>query len=143
MNRSIRLTLSSPIYYRSTSYSLDEARAKADKAAPGYDAAVLFSYSYSNELLTAERIASGEREGYSEEEKRIIESGGVLGRKEDEDFQIPAGIYLFEQLPFIPDEKDLMRLILPYATRSSGTVFARLYKESILECVMQLLFPTG
>ena len=141
MNRAIKLTLSSPIYYRSTPLTLEELQRKADRSMPGYDAAVLYSYSYEGEILSLRRLEAGERDGYTDEEKRIIESGGTVRRKDDEDFMIPEGSYLFEQLPFLPPESGLQRLILPYATGMSGRVFVRIYRESILESVMQLLFP--
>ena len=142
MQRSIKLTLGSPIYYRRTGLSLSEAVNKADKMAIGYDAVFHYSYSFCNERMVLSLLSSGEREGYTEEEKRIIESGGILDRKEWEDEELPAGKYLFEQLPFMPDEKDLQKIILPYAVSSDDEFYVRIYKENILECVFQLLFPS-
>lgn len=142
VQRAVRLSLISPIYYRPSGHTLEDAAKKADRKGIGYDAMVRYSYGFSDEHSTISRIAGGERDGYSEEERRIIESGGEIGRKEGEDEQIPAGTYLFEQLPFIPEEKDLPRLILPYSSSSSGIFYARIYKENILECVCQLLFPS-
>ena len=103
---------------RAVRLSLEDAAKKADRKGIGYDAMVRYSYGFSDERSTISRIAGGERDGYSDEERRIIETGGEIGRKEGEDEQIPAGTYLFEQLPFIPEEKDLPRLILPYSSSS-------------------------
>ena len=77
----------------------------------------------------------------TEEEKQKIENGEMPERKEREDFLIPSGMYLFEQLPFLPDEKDLPRILLPYISREDMRVYVRIYKENVLETVMQLLFP--
>lgn len=142
MQRALKLNLISPLYYRSQPFSLQEAVERADHAAIGYDAVIECSYCFRDELLSIAEHASGERHGYSEKERKTIESGGTIGRKEEEDMEIPSGSYLFEQLPFIPDRAALERLILPYAASGEGRFYIRIYKESILECVMQLLFPT-
>ena len=142
MQRALRLSLISPLYYFPASMTLEEAvRISADKNI-GYDAVLRYSYAFCDEHLEITAEAAGEREGYTEEEKRILEEGGIIERKEGEEMEIPAGTYLFEQLPFIPEEKDLTRIILPYLTAASGSFYARIYKENILECVFQLLFPS-
>ena len=74
--------------------------------------------------------------------RRMIESGIMPERKAGEDLMIPAGEYLFMQLPYIPEEKEIPRIILPCITAQEGTFYIRIFKESILECVIQLLFPT-
>ena len=142
MQRGIRLTLGSPIYYRKAGFSLSEAEKKADSMQIGYDAIIHYSYVFKDEHLVISPLSAGEREGYTEEERKIIENGGVIQRKEEESEELPAGKYLFEQLPFLPEEKDLMRIILPYAMNQKGEFYARIYKENILECVFQLLFPS-
>ena len=142
MQRAIRLHLIDPLYYQSSLFTLSSLVKKAEKADIGYDAAIRYSYSFQDEKLELKQQESGERNGYTEAEKAVIESGGRLDRKENEDMEIPASSYLFEQLPFIPEEADLPRIILPYLEKRSGTFFLRLYKENILECVVQLLFPS-
>ena len=142
MQRAITLNLISPIYYFPASLSLGEAVSRADTKAIGYDAVLEFSYSFKDEKLSISSICSGEREGYTEEERKVIESGGTIERKEGESVEIPAGKYLFEQLPFIPEETEIPRIILPYLKDSEGRFYIRIYKENILECVLQLLFPS-
>ncbi len=142
MQRALTLNLISPIYYFPVSLSLGEAVSSADKKAIGYDAVIEFAYSFKDEKLSISTIGSGERDGYTEEERKIIEAGGSIKRKDGESVEIPSGKYLFEQLPFIPEENEIPRIILPYLKDREGRFYIRIYKENILECVLQLLFPS-
>ena len=143
MQRAVRLTLISPMYYYPVSHTLESALKKAFKEDTGYDTVICYSYHLKDERIEISPLISGERKGYTPEEKAQIENGIALERKDGEDVDIPAGSYLFEQLPFIPEEKDLPRIILPYLTKDKGLFYARIYKENTLECVMQLLFPAN
>lgn len=142
MQRAITLTLSTPLYYLPSSQSLDELIEKTIHAPVGYDAMIKAEYSFREEQLSISFISSGERNGYTEDEKKIIETGGILARKEEETEEIPAGRYIFEQLPILPEAKILPRIILPYTKEKEGLFYIRLFKESILECIAQLLFPS-
>lgn len=141
MQRALKLNLSSPIYLESTKLSLDGLISRSSSMEKGYEATVLFRIECDNESITLSQLGEGERNGYTEEEKQKIENGEMPERKESEDFLIPSGMYLFEQLPFLPDEKDLPRILLPYISREDMRVYVRIYKENVLETVMQLLFP--
>lgn len=141
MQRALKLNLSSPIYLESTKLSLDGLISRSSSMEKGYEATVLFRIECDNESITLSQLGAGERNGYTEEEKQKIENGEMPERKEREDFLIPSGMYLFEQLPFLPDEKDLPRILLPYISREDMHVYVRIYKENVLETVMQLLFP--
>lgn len=141
MQRALKLNLSSPIYLESTKLSLDGLISRSSSMEKGYEATVLFRIECNNESITLSQLGAGERNGYTEEEKQKIENGEMPERKESEDFLIPSGMYLFEQLPFLPDEKDLPRILLPYISREDMRVYVRIYKENVLETVMQLLFP--
>lgn len=141
MQRALKLNLSSPIYLESTKLSLDGLISRSSCMEKGYEATVLFRIECDNESITLSQLGAGERNGYTEEEKQKIENGEMPERKESEDFLIPSGMYLFEQLPFLPDEKDLPRILLPYISREDMRVYVRIYKENVLETVMQLLFP--
>lgn len=141
MQRALKLNLSSPIYLESTKLSLDGLISRSSSMEKGYEATVLFRIECDNESITLSQLGAGERNGYTEEEKQKIENGEMPERKESEDFLIPSGMYLFEQLPFLPDEKDLSRILLPYISREDMRVYVRIYKENVLETVMQLLFP--
>ena len=141
MQRALKLNLSSPIYLENTKLSLDGLISRSSSMEKGYEATVLFRIECDNESITLSQLGEGERNGYTEEEKQKIENGEMPERKESEDFLIPSGMYLFEQLPFLPDEKDLPRILLPYISREDMRVYVRIYKENVLETVMQLLFP--
>ena len=141
MQRALKLNLSSPIYLESTKLSLDGLISRSSSMEKGYEATVLFRIECDNESITLSQLGAGERNGYTEEEKQKIENGEMPERKESEDFLIPSGMYLFEQLPFLPDEKELPRILLPYISREDMRVYVRIYKENVLETVMQLLFP--
>lgn len=141
MQRALKLNLSSPIYLESTKLSLDGLISRSSSMEKGYEATVLFRIECDNESITLSQLGAGERNGYTEEEKQKIENGEMPERKESEDFLIPSGMYLFEQLPFLPDEKDLPRILLPYISREDMRAYVRIYKENVLETVMQLLFP--
>ena len=141
MQRALKLNLSSPIYLESTKLSLDGLISRSSSMEKGYEATVLFRIECDNESITLSQLGAGERNGYTEEEKQKIENGEMPERKESEDFFIFSGMYLFEQLPFLPDEKDLPRILLPYISREDMRVYVRIYKENVLETVMQLLFP--
>ena len=141
MQRALKLNLSSPIYLESTKLSLDGLISRSSSMEKEYEATVLFRIECDNESITLSQLGAGERNGYTEEEKQKIENGEMPERKESEDFLIPSGMYLFEQLPFLPDEKDLPRILLPYISREDMRVYVRIYKENVLETVMQLLFP--
>ena len=141
MQRALKLNLSSPIYLENTKLSLDGLISRSSSMEKGYEATVLFRIECDNESITLSQLGAGERNGYTEEEKQKIENGEMPERKEREDFLIPSGMYLFEQLPFLPDEKDLPRILLPYISREDMRAYVRIYKENVLETVMQLLFP--
>ena len=141
MQRALKLNLSSPIYLENTKLSLDGLISRSSSMEKGYEATVLFRIECDNESITLSQLGAGERNGYTEEEKQKIENGEMPEKKESEDFLIPSGMYLFEQLPFLPDEKDLPRILLPYISKEDMRVYVRIYKENVLETVMQLLFP--
>lgn len=142
MQRTVRLSLVSPIYYYPAELSLDDLLTKVDREDIGYDAVIKYSFRFNDEILITNKEFSGERKGYTAEEKTLIENGITIDRKKGEDIEIPSGTYLFQQLPFIPQEKDLNRIMLPFLKSKNGYFFARIYKENMLECVFQLLFPT-
>ena len=85
-------------------------------------------------------LHSGERNGYTEEDRKRIEAGLSPIRKPEETCSIPSGRYLFEQFPAAFSSSDIPRLLLPYATKS-GQIYIRFFKESILESVMQFMIP--
>ncbi len=130
------LTLASPMAYRPSEASLDEMIGKASSAAPGYDAIVLYSLTLSDSLRIR-RLGGGERDAFTEEEKEAVEKGLPVMARPDQTFLLPAATYSFLQLPAMFGEKDLPRLLLPFATHDRQ-VFVRIFHENVLETVMQL-----
>ena len=84
-----------------------------------------------------------QKDPYTEDERKRIERGESIEQKDDETFVIPDGPYIFEQIPFLPEERELIRVLLPYLSKTETEVYVRIYKENMLETVMQLLFPIG
>lgn len=143
MQRALKLSLSSPIWMRETNLSLTHFIARSEKKDRGYEAAIHMKIICSDEGVSIERLGAGERDGYTEDERKRIERGESIEQKDDETFVIPDGPYIFEQIPFLPEERELIRVLLPYLSKTETEVYVRIYKENMLETVMQLLFPIG
>lgn len=134
----MKLNLISDMHYRPSGKTLDGLIEETGRQPAGYDAFAEFSLSFSDEMLSIRAVRTGEKAPYTAEEKRLIEQGIDIGAREGESFSIPAGSYDFIQLPVIFGEADLPRILLPYAT-GERKAFIRLFKENIIETVMQLL----
>lgn len=134
------LNLIEPLWYVPSGKSFDDIISTLSYAERGYDAFVLYSIEMTEDTMKLSAVCSGERNGYSEENIRRIESGLVPVREKEETASIPSGKYLFEQFPACFQSSDLPRILLPYATKP-GKAYIRFFKESILESVMQLLIP--
>ena len=130
------LSLASPMAYRPSEASLDEMVEKAFLAAPGYDAIVLYKLTLSDSLAIR-RIGGGERDAFTEEERIAAEKGILSKAGPDHTFMLPAATYSFQQFPAVFKEKDLPRLLLPFATHDRD-IFIRIFHENALETVMQL-----
>ncbi len=134
------LNLIDPLCYIPSEKTFDDIMAALSTAERGYDAFILYRLSLSDDAMTLEAISAGERNGYSEENRKRIEAGLSPIRSKEETESIPSGRYLFEQFPAAFMSSDLPRLLLPYATHP-GNVYIRFFKESILESVMQFMIP--
>ena len=134
----MKLNLISDMHYRPSGKTLDGLIEETGRQPAGYDAFAEFSLSFSDEMLSIRAVRTGEKAPYTADEKRLIEQGIDIGAREGESFSIPAGSYDFIQLPVIFGEADLPRILLPYAT-GERKAFIRLFKENIIETVMQLL----
>ncbi len=134
------LTLVDPLWYSPSESSFDDIIASLPSKERGYDAFILYTISMSEDSMEIVPERAGERNGYSEEDRRRIESGLSPLRKDTETEEIPSGKYTFEQFPALFTSADLPRIILPYSA-SAGKVYVRIFKESVLESVMQLMLP--
>ena len=109
----MKLNLISAMHYRPSEKTLDGLLAGIDAEERGYDAFIGYSLSFSGDSLS-------------------------IGARDGETISIPAGTYEFLQLPAVFTQSDLPRLLLPYATHARKA-YVRIFKESILETVMQFL----
>ena len=134
------LNLIDPLWYKPSDVSIDSIMASLPSKDRGYDAFVLYELSLTDDAMDLKPLHSGERNGYTEEDRKRIEAGFSPIRKPEETCSIPSGRYLFEQFPAAFSSSDIPRLLLPYATKS-GQIYIRFFKESILESVMQFMIP--
>ena len=134
----MKLNLISAMHYRPSEKTLDGLLAGIDAEERGYDAFIGYSLSFSGDSLSIIQVESGEKAPYSEEERSLIEQGTDIGARDGETISIPAGTYEFMQLPAVFTQSDLPRLLLPYATHARKA-YVRIFKENILETVMQFL----
>ena len=134
----MKLSLITDMHYRPSDKSLDGLIADIDGKETGYDTFSEYELSFTDESFSLRFIRSGEKDPYSNEEKALIEQGVDIGARDGETISIPAGTYEFMQLPAVFTQSDLPRLLLPYATHARKA-YVRIFKESILETVMQFL----
>lgn len=99
-------------------------------------------YSFEDVLLQIDILWSGSRAPYTDREKKIIESGLPVPPRDDEKLFIPKGAYrLLQTLP-VETLDELKKVLLPFtAEQQDGYFYLRFYRESEIECVMQLFFP--
>lgn len=144
MDRIFELNLLNPIGYKKKEMTLNEMIKNALLAPTGSEFFIKYSFSFSDSDVTFTYISAGEKDPLTQEEKIQIESGRSIPIRSDEDIVIPEGKYLFEQYPDIAEEESLSRVLssLLIAKGGENTVYVRILKENILECVMQALRPT-
>ena len=134
----MKLNLISAMHYRPSEKTLDGLLAGIDAEERGYDAFIGYSLSFSGDSLSIIQVESGEKAPYSEEERSLIEQGTDIGARDGETISIPSGSYEFIQLPVLFSEKELPKLVLPFSAHARK-IYVRLFKENMLETVMQLL----
>ena len=143
IGRILKLTLFNPIVYKSVGMDFNSMLKKCLLSPTGSECSIQYDFSFSDEGINLKYVKSGFKTPPSEEEKKTIERGDVPMRREDEDFFIPEGTYLFEQYPDIVEEAMLGTSLLQILSikGGEGTVYVRILKENTLECVMQALRP--
>ena len=104
--------------------------------------ATLYSFGYDDVIFRISRRWSAFRAPYSDDEKRIIEAGGIPPERSGYGLSIPAGDYSLLQTVPVEDEKKLRSVAMTIAGRyRCGTMYVRMFKENPLECVMQIFVP--
>ncbi len=138
-----RLNLFNALTYKREDMDFNSLLLKMLKAETGSDAFLLYSFSFNDGGLNLKRLDSGFKSPLTAEEKERIESGRTPIVRADEDTSIPEGKYFFEQYPDLSEEELLAMTLSHIASQKGGSdkIYVRLYKESILECVMQAFRP--
>ena len=134
----MKLSLITDMHYRPSDKSFDGLIADIDRKETGYDAFSEYELSFTDESFSLRFIRSGEKDPYSNKEKALIEQGVDIGARDGETISIPSGSYEFIQLPVLFSEKELPKLVLPFSAHARK-IYVRLFKENMLETVMQLL----
>lgn len=131
------LTLSNGISYRKTEKDMPAIQ----EMESGSELCFCLHCFYADVIFRHEEVWRGEREAYTEEEKRLVESGIRPPERAGYDLYLPDGIYTVYQGPVCQDG-ELDRLIFSLAgVRSETLVYARLLKENSFETVLQLFLP--
>ncbi len=135
MNRVLKLNLENDLWYESDNRVLSELLRAIDEEKPGFDAFSKYSFAFDEEDLILKELESGSYSGPP-----------ALRIRDRREFSSPTkidrGSYLFSQLPLPSSSISLKFIIMPFLRGSrEGTLYVRLYKESALECVMQLMMP--
>ncbi len=131
------LTLSNAISYKKT----EKKESAIYCMERGSELCICLHCFYSDVIFKKEEVWRGERSAYTEEEKRLVESGVRPPEREGYDLSIPEGFYtVYQGLPC--EGKELDRLIFSLAGVMSDTlIYARLYRENDFETVFQLFLP--
>lgn len=137
-NRLQKLTLTNPLTYKPKEMEFNAMLRFILLAPVGTDAFIRFRFSFSDSGATFERMESGYKEPLTEKEKAETEAGLRPKIRDGETLSIPVGTYYFEQYPDLSEEKLLTRTLSALLSVGSGDeIYVRLFKENMLECVMQ------
>ena len=132
------LNLSNPISYIRQDHGLGDIL----DMIPGSEVCFCYDFDYDDVIFRISRRWSAFRAPYSDDEKRIIEAGGIPPERSGYGLSIPAGDYSLLQTVPVDDEKELRSVAMTIAGRyRCGTMYVRMLKENPLECVMQIFVP--
>lgn len=133
------LNLTTELTYRPESCSFTDIQ-MSGKA--GCEICFYCHYTFEDVLLRIDILWSGAREPYTAKEKKIIESGLPVPPRDEEKLFIPKGQYRMLQTVPVETQEELKKVLLPFtAEQQDGYFYLRFYRESAIECVMQLFFP--
>ena len=133
------LNLLTDLRYHPFEGGAEELGRQVFRGEAGTDGLLHIAFIYSDDF-SFKIVSCGFRLPYTEEEKRILESGEALPLKADETVILPAGRYLFSQQAPFDSMDDLRRSLLPWCGLSKHC-YARLFKENALHEVLQLFVP--
>ena len=143
MERLQKLELFNPLTYRRTETGFNELIRTMLTAPTGTDSFIRYDFTFTDAGAEFRASDSGMKSPLSDEEKKRIESGLSPLVRDDEDTAIPAGRYAFEQFPDLAEESGLTMTLagLLSVRGAENSIYVRLYKENVLELVMQAFRP--
>lgn len=133
------MNLLTDLCYRPFTDGAERLRDAVYKGEAGTDGLIHIAFLYSDDISLQE-LSCGFRLPYTEEEKRLIESGETLPEKEDETIHLPSGHYIFSQTIPFTDMESLKVTLLPWCGISNHC-YVRLFNESLTHKVSQLFIP--
>lgn len=123
------------MYYEPKSLSFEELITSLKNREPGFDAIAQFSFKQNDEMLDLKL----EGVGIHPTPPSLTPDNP---ENPDKMLAIKAGNYYFMQLPVIEESRIKLELLPFIKGRKEGTVFIRIFKESLFEEVMQFIMPT-
>ncbi|MCH3917643.1 MAG: hypothetical protein LKE40_09320 [Spirochaetia bacterium] len=116
---------------------------KLDKSPSGCEATLQISYRHSDGIdFEIEKI------GFAQPPEKAVQEAVAAGKEiplPEHNMEIPAGTYIFEQIPWLPNKESFESSLLSFSCApgfpNQGFFFVRLLKENSLEVIMQLLGP--
>lgn len=138
-----KLTLAHPLTYHREKFGFNELIRIMLSEPAGTDSFIKFKVSYKDAGAVFEYLDSGKKTPLTKEEKDRIESGFSPIIRSTDDTEIPAATYYFEQFPDLSEESLLTITLSGLLSRKSNSdiVYLRLYKENVLELIMQGFRP--
>lgn len=133
-----RLSLEQAITYEEGDYSFRDI----DNAEAGSDLCFCFRYRYDDVFLNLEKLWSGLRTPFTDEEKKLIEAGFPAPERAGYGLQLPQGNYqMLQTIPAGTIQELKPVLASSLATRLEGLLYVRFFKENDFETVMQIFSP--
>ena len=132
MHKTMTLNIVNTLYYEKSHLSFEEILASLEKREAGFDAIAIFKVKRNEELIDIKEIETAIHKTPPTLEADTAFEGAV---------ELKQGKYRFLQLP-VMEKLNLNLQLLPFIEdRNECTVYVRLFKESILEEVMQFMMP--
>lgn len=132
MHKTLTLNIVNTLYYEKCDLSFEQILSSLPKREAGFDAIAIYKVTRNEEILDIREIATAIHKTPPSLDADI---------PFDDAIELKEGKYRFMQLP-VMDNLNLNLQLLPFIEgRTECTVYVRLFKESILEEVMQFLMP--
>lgn len=131
MERTLKLYLQNTMYYTRDEGNLDSFISRIFKEEPGFETLSVYDFEFSDSGFVLRNTDNGIKFGPPSLEVQKDPCPGFS-------IKLESGSYLFSQMPIPENAMDAERALMPFLRNSmKGRVCVRLYKENMLECVMQ------